>query len=149
MADIAAPAQPQPGGLPLAEPSLTYSQLHELACIVCDRTDGPLRPAGYRTLNRLTWAVVICSDHEPDEASRRTELMAAADRRTEFQLCVLYDYVQRAWFIEGLGSRDPRRFALFTEAHDERNRMHAAVTRARRQSGAEVACSWGTPRRFR
>ena len=107
---------------------------------MCGRTDGPLVPAGHRTLNRLTWAVVVCADHETDEAARRTERQAAADRRTEFQFCVLYDYVQRAWFIEGFGSRDPRRFALFTEAHDERNRMQAAVPRA-------GECSWGTPRR--
>jgi hypothetical protein len=50
-----------------AEQRLTYGQLHELACVVCRRDDVELFPAGHRTQDGLTWAVVACAEHRQAE----------------------------------------------------------------------------------
>ncbi len=146
MADPVTPVHPQPG-LPLLSQPLTYPQLHEQACVVCDSTGVPLLPAGYRTLHRLTWAVVTCPTHTAGEANQ--PLPATADPRTADQLCVVSDYVQRAWHIAGMGVSDPRRFLSFTEASDERDQLHTAMKRAGTLPAPQFASGWGTPRTFR
>jgi hypothetical protein len=50
-------------------PPYTHAQLHALACIVCDRNDGELLPAGHvqteaRPGEPLTWAVAACPEHQ-------------------------------------------------------------------------------------
>ncbi|MFI9270330.1 hypothetical protein ACIGXM_06420 [Kitasatospora sp. NPDC052896] len=62
MADLAAPPQPA-AGLPHADTSLTYDQLHERACVVCSSSAPPLVSAGHRTVAGLTWAVAACPEH--------------------------------------------------------------------------------------
>jgi uncharacterized radical SAM superfamily Fe-S cluster-containing enzyme len=46
---------------------LTYDQLHERACVICDRKDGDLVPAGHRTQDGMVWAVKACPEHRQAE----------------------------------------------------------------------------------